>query len=161
MTFFTILILFLIFLFVHKTYESNFDKLNILLKLSNSERNTTKFILLWNDCYGSKYWYHADKDYYDEKALHYCSEKRCFITSRRDYKHYYDFDALLFHMPSQLSGIPKFRQQKQLYIFGNREPPGYLVRAVKGMDNFFNLTGKYVDLLEDLFHIEQAWAILI
>jgi hypothetical protein len=124
-------------------YRIDNKELSFLYRDIHRAVNDIKSILLWNACYGSKYWYHTDSNYYDEKMLRemHCPESRCFITSRRDYKHYYDFDALLFHMPSKLMGIPSYRRKTQLYVFGSREPAGVLAGSVKKLNNFFNLTG--------------------
>jgi hypothetical protein len=125
-------------------YARNFIEPDFLYREIQKKVKDTKFILLWNSYYGSKNWYHSDRDYYDEENLRkmQCPETQCFITNRRDYKHYYNFDALLFHMrPRSKMGVPKFRDERQFYIFGGVEPIGVRARDVNKLRNFFNLTG--------------------
>jgi hypothetical protein len=131
--------------FLKLYFEDYENKTQIILyNEADIKTNNTKFILLWNKCYGTNYWYHAERNFYDESTLRgmNCPESRCFITHRRDYRYYYNFDALLFHMiPDSTMGIPRFRHENQLYIYGGKEPAGIRARGVKNLNNFYNLTG--------------------
>lgn len=115
---------------------------------NNTNFNTTKIILLWNQWNGL--W--ETINYYfllpgSMSFLKYnCPNSKCFTTHDRKYLE--KADAVLFHLPDiKASDLPQKRKNEQLWILYNMEGPWLIKRWVyselKHLKNLFNWTMSY------------------
>jgi len=110
----------------------------------NASKNELKYILFWNEAYGSKEYDlgFGREPFYTAR----CPETRCFTTANRNLKKHEDFDAIFFHQRSlDWKDIPdrSKRREEQRYVHFIMESAQYLYMDIHDMDNFFNWTMTY------------------
>jgi len=110
----------------------------------NASKNELKYILFWNEAYGSKEYDlgFGREPFYTAR----CPETRCFTTADRTLKKHEDFDAIFFHQRSlDWKDIPdrSKRREEQRYVHFIMESAQYLYMDIHDMDNFFNWTMTY------------------
>ena len=104
-----------------------------------SLNNDTKYILYWNEAYGSsEYGFCCGQKPYFEFS---CPEKNCYVTNNRTYlKNIQDYDAILFHQRTTTdTDLPVSRSPKQRYIMFMMESASYPMGfSSSKWNNFFN-----------------------
>ena len=112
------------------------------LRQKNSTDSEIKYILFWNEAYGSKEYDlgFGRQPFYDNK----CPETRCFATDNRSMLPVEKFDAIFFHQRSlDFNDIPEKRLPSQRYVHYIMESAQYLYLDIGTMNNFFNWTMTY------------------
>jgi len=112
------------------------------LRQKNSTDSEIKYILFWNEAYGSKEYDlgFGRQPFYDNK----CPETRCLATDNRSMFPVEKFDAIFFHQRSlDFNDIPEKRLPSQRYVHYIMESAQYLYLDIGTMNNFFNWTMTY------------------
>ena len=108
----------------------------------NASESELKYILFWNEAYGSKEY---DLGFGREPFYNnLCEETRCFATDNRSLKAVEEFDAVFFHQRSlDFHDVPAKRSPSQRYIHYIMESAQYLYMDINTMNKFFNWTMTY------------------
>merc|ERR1712156_226473 len=98
----------------------------------NASKNELKYILFWNEAYGSKEYDlgFGREPFYNAR----CPETRCFTTANRNLKKHEDWKDI----PDRSK-----RREEQRYVHFIMESAQYLYMDIHDMDNFFNWTITY------------------